>query len=122
MDCSPPGFAVHGDSPGENTGVGCQALLQGIFPTQGSRPGLPHCRRILYQLRQQALGKWKFIAKEQGGILVDGKLLREKKKSGIRRFLAKNEPNQILAEDRPGYTDIFWGMVGGVGPPWWFRW
>ena len=34
MDCSPPGFSVHGDSPGKNTGVGCHALLQGIFPTQ----------------------------------------------------------------------------------------
>ena len=38
------------DSPGENTGVGCHALLQGILPTQGSKPGLPHCRWILYQL------------------------------------------------------------------------
>ena len=33
------------DSPGENIGVGCHALLQGIFPTQGSNPGLPHCRQ-----------------------------------------------------------------------------
>ena len=32
MDCSPPGPSVHGDSPGKNTGVGCHALLQGIFP------------------------------------------------------------------------------------------
>ena len=31
-------------SPGKNTGVGCQALLQGIFPTQGSNPWLLHCR------------------------------------------------------------------------------
>ena len=31
MDCSPPGSTVHGDSPGKNTGVGCHALLQGIF-------------------------------------------------------------------------------------------
>ena len=37
-------------SPGQNTGVGSLSLLQGIFPTQGSNPGLPHCRRILYQL------------------------------------------------------------------------
>ena len=44
MDCSPPGFSVHGDSPGKNTGVGCHALLQGIFPTQGPNPGLAHCR------------------------------------------------------------------------------
>ena len=53
MDCSLPGFSVHGDSPGMNTGVGCHALLQGIFPTQGSNPGLPHCRRILYHLSHQ---------------------------------------------------------------------
>ena len=38
------------NSPGKNTGVGCHALLQGIFTTQGSNPGLPHCRWILYQL------------------------------------------------------------------------
>ena len=37
-------------SPGQNTGVGSLSLLQGIFPTQGSNPGLPRCRRILYQL------------------------------------------------------------------------
>ena len=36
MDCDLPGSSVHGDSPGKNTGVGCHALLQGIFPTQGS--------------------------------------------------------------------------------------
>ena len=50
MDCSLPGSFVHGDSLGKNTGVGSHALLQGIFPTQGSNPGLPHCRHILYQL------------------------------------------------------------------------
>ena len=36
------------NSPGNNTGVGSRSPLQGIFPTQGSNPGLPHCRRILY--------------------------------------------------------------------------
>ena len=35
IDCSSPGSSVHGDSPGKNTRVGCQLLLQGIFPTQG---------------------------------------------------------------------------------------
>ena len=44
------GSSVHGDSPGKNTGVGCHSLLQGIFPTQRMNSGLPHCRRILYQL------------------------------------------------------------------------
>jgi len=38
------------NSPCQNTGVGSLSLLQGTFPTQGSNPGLPHCRWILYQL------------------------------------------------------------------------
>ena len=38
------------NSPGQNSGVGSCFLLQGIFPTQGSNPGLPHCRQVLYQL------------------------------------------------------------------------
>ena len=33
--------------------MSCHALLQGIFPTQGLNPGLPHCRQILYQLSHQ---------------------------------------------------------------------
>ena len=40
MDCSPPGSSVHGESPGKNTGVGCQALLHRIFPTQRLNPCL----------------------------------------------------------------------------------
>ena len=55
MDCSLPGFSVPGDSPGKNTGVGCHALLQGIFPTQGLNPDVPHCRWILYHLSQHEL-------------------------------------------------------------------
>ena len=44
---------IRGDSPGKNTGVICHVLHQGIFPTQGSNPGLLHCRWILYQLSYQ---------------------------------------------------------------------
>ena len=50
MGRSPPGSSVHGGSLGKNSGVGCHALLQGIFPTQGSNPGLSHYKRILYHL------------------------------------------------------------------------
>ena len=46
--CSLPGSSVHGNSPGKNTGVGCHAFLQGIFPTQGLNPSLPHHKWILY--------------------------------------------------------------------------
>ena len=41
------------NSPGQDTRVGSCSLLQGIFPTQGSNPGLPHCRWILHQLRHK---------------------------------------------------------------------
>ena len=46
----PHGLDSPWNSPGQNTGVGSQSLLQGIFPTQGSNPGLLHCKQILYQL------------------------------------------------------------------------
>ena len=41
------------DFQGKSTGVGCHFLLQGIFPTQGSNPGLSHCRQTLYCLSHQ---------------------------------------------------------------------
>ena len=76
MDCNLPSSSVHGHSPGKNTGVGCHfllhqglyspwnspgqntgvgshSLLQGIFPTQGLDPGLPHCRWIIYHMSHQ---------------------------------------------------------------------
>ena len=43
------------DFPSKDTGVDCHFLLQGIFPTQGSNPGLPHCWRILYQLSHRGI-------------------------------------------------------------------
>ena len=46
----PHGLYSPWNSPGQNTGVGSLSLLQRIFPNQGSNPGLPHCRWILYQL------------------------------------------------------------------------
>ena len=51
----PHGLFGSRNSPGQNPGVGCLSLLQGIFPTQGSNPGLPHCRRILYRLSHQVV-------------------------------------------------------------------
>ena len=46
------------DFLGKNTGVGCRFLLQGIFTTQGSNPGLPHCRQTFYHLNHQASYTW----------------------------------------------------------------
>ena len=48
----PHGLDSPRNSPGQNTGVGSHSLFQGIFPIQGSNPGL-YCRWILYQLSHQ---------------------------------------------------------------------
>ena len=61
------------NSPGQNTGVGNLSLLQGIFPTQGSNPGLPHCRQIPYQLSHQgspAKRVWLLIRKRTNNRLL----------------------------------------------------
>ena len=56
------------DSLGKSTGVGCHFLLQGIFPTQESNPGLLHCRQILYQLSQIFIIPWyPVVLKNQKG-------------------------------------------------------
>ena len=66
MDGSPPGCSIHGDSPGKNTGVGCRALLQGIFPTQGLTPDLLHCWWILYLWSHQSHKKyWHYLKKKK---------------------------------------------------------
>ena len=43
------------DSPGKNTGVGCHALLQGIFPTQGLNSGLQYCRQFSHSVVSKSL-------------------------------------------------------------------
>ena len=50
IDHSPQATLSMGILQARITGVGCQALLQGLFPAQGSNPGLQHCRWILYHL------------------------------------------------------------------------
>ena len=47
----PHGLYSPWNSPGQNTRVGSLSIVQGIFPTQGSNPGLLHCRQILCQLK-----------------------------------------------------------------------
>ena len=67
----PYGLYSPWNSLGQNTGVGGLSLLQGIFPTQGSNPGLLHCRWILYQLSHK--GRMLLIIKlGQLGEIYDG--------------------------------------------------
>ena len=61
------------DSPGRDIGVGCHALLQGIFPTQGWKPGLLHCRRILYHLSPQGIPGNKSVNYQRAGYILQNK-------------------------------------------------
>ena len=69
----PNGLYNPWNSSGQNTGVGSLSLLQGIFPAQGSNPGLLHCRQILYQLSYKGshflLEMCSFILGPQGPLL-----------------------------------------------------
>ena len=58
------------NSPGQNTGVGSLSLFQGIFPTQGSNPGIPHCRWILYQLSYLITIIWSFISSNISSVAI----------------------------------------------------
>ena len=53
MDCNPPGSSVHEILQARTLEWVCHFLLQRIFPTQASNPGLPQCRQILYHLSYQ---------------------------------------------------------------------
>ena len=58
----PHGLYSQWNSLGQNIGVGSLSLLQGIFPSQGSNPGLPLCRWILYQLNHKGSPKSKLLS------------------------------------------------------------
>ena len=65
----PHGLYSPWNSPGQNTGVGNLSHLQGIVPTQGSNPSLPHCWQILYQLchkRSHRILEWVAIPFSSG--------------------------------------------------------
>ena len=87
------------NSPGKNTGVGCHFLLQGIFLTQGSNPGLPCCRQILYHLSHQG---------NPNGILPSHK------KNGIMPFIATWMELEIiiLSEVRQRKTNMILLICG----------
>ena len=92
MDCNPPGSFIHGDSPGKNTGVGCHAFLQGIFPTQELNWGLLHCRRILYQLSSWGSppNKLHTLKSLSQGLIPGEPKPRQKNSQGLSRFKGKH--------------------------------
>ena len=78
------------DSPGQDTGVGSLSLLQGIFPTQGSNPGLLHCRWILYQLSHKGSPKY-YIA------------VKKKREHGRYTFVAEDLQDKLLTRGKKDF-------------------
>ena len=87
------------NSPSQNTGVGSLSLLQGIFPIQGSNPGLPHGKQILYQLSH----KKKYRKDESEPLVVEKEI----------RILDREE---VLPCSEGWWTDcqgVYWGVGDG---------
>ena len=94
------------NSPGQNTGVGNCSLLQENIPTQGSNPGLPHCRCILYQLSH--------------------KEAQDKKQRGTKEPLDESERGEwkgwLLTQHSENYDHGIWShqfsSVQSLSTPW----
>ena len=99
MECSMPGSSVQGDSPGKNNGVGYHSLLQGIFPTQGPNPGLPHCGQILYHLAtREAQEYWSGQTIPSPGDLPDPGIEPRSPAQDVLRYLQTCERANVFTE------------------------
>ena len=112
----PHGLYSPWNSPGQNTGVGNLFLLQGICPTQGSNPGLLHCRRILFHLShkgnpfnkhltnlEMTAEPWHFCTVPQLGSVVSCRACRKSENSTKIRALKLwllREKNSVRREER----------------------
>ena len=107
MDCSPPGSSVHGDYPSKSTGVGCNALIQRIFPTQGSNSGLLYCRQIFYSLRHQGRpGILEWVAYPFVGGLPDPEI-----ELGSPALQADSLPAELLGKPRTHHTHTIFSYI-----------
>ena len=111
MDCSSPGSSVHEYSLGKNTGVGCHALLQGIFPTQGLNPGLPYCRQILYHLSSQGSNIYGFLGGTHGK--ESSCQCRRCRWCGFNPWVRKN-PESRKWQHIPVFLEALWTTVYGA--------
>ena len=118
------------NSPGQNTGVGGLSLLQGIFPTQGSNPGLPHWRQILYQLSHKGspwIQGWVaypfsqriFLTQESNpGLLHFGQTFYQLSHKGsptLQMSCAKTSSSQQVGAQALAF--LLWSAPAGPRPP-----
>ena len=124
---SPHGLYSLWNSPGQNTGVGSLSFLQGIFPTQGLNPGLPHCRRNLYQLSHQGSHLCFVCPSKLWGRKAPSRWsapppsLRNTLGSGF-LYLQRSSLGQLSPKPRPPVGKVGVAWVGGAlglwrGPP-----
>ena len=102
LELQPTGLLYPWDFPGKNTGVGCHFLLQGIFSTQRSDLGLPHCRQTVYHLSCQGshyLSEW---------------LLSKKINNSTGKDIEKRKPLCTIGGNVNWYNHYRkWGFPGG---------
>ena len=112
----PHGLYSPRNSPGQNTGVGSRSLLQGIFPTQGSNPGLSYCRWILYQPSHQGdtrmgVGRDRIWSGQQGYTAGDVSSFPE---SGRSPGGGHGNPLQYSCLENPMKRGTWWATVHRV--------
>ena len=120
----PHGLYRPWNSPGQNTGVGSLSLLQGIFPTQGSNPGLPHRRWILYQLSHKgspgvgslSLLRGIFLTQEWNrSLLHRRRILYQLNYQGSPNFFFLTEKNILIKIAASRDTDVKNRVLDSVG-------
>ena len=99
----PHGLYSPWNSPGQNTGVSSRSLLQGIFPTQKSNPGLPHWRQILYQLNHQGsprITEW-----------VAYPLSSRSSQPRLSRVVRRSFTNWAIREAQVNFSDLYFHKI-----------
>ena len=108
----------HQAPPGKNAGVGYHVLLQGVFPTRGSNPGLPHCRQILYHLTQVRRSGKASPRKWQLHWSVNDE--EELKLHSMQRAYDGQRPCGSSGPGNHGGMEVdWWGLQRELGDLWW---
>ena len=122
MDCDPvpARLLCPWSFPGKNSVVSCYSLLQGIFPTQGSNPGLPHCRWILYQLSHKGnprILEWVLFSFPPPGDLPDPGI--EPGSPALQTDSSPSEPSGTLKSESESHSVVSDSLRShGIYSPW----
>ena len=116
-------------APGKSTGVGCHFLLQRIFLTHGSNPGLPHCRQTPYHLSHQGSPKPQTSTENLIlGISLLGLLTKYHRLGGLNNIFIVSELWRLEVQGQGvSQAGSSWGCEGVASPSlhlapgfWWF--